>query len=142
MKELIGLRWGVLPLETREWLLEGVNYTDGVTGNNIIEGDCIVDLTDTLSIDGYVEDDNLIIKDESIIYNPAEGVTEEKEFKGFNISEVLTTSEAAERWKVTEGAIRYSIRARKLVPMIDYRKAKGTTLITYNAMCRLYGEEK
>lgn len=142
MNELTGLRWGVLPLETQNWLLEGANCIDGATGNNVTEGECIVDLTEELSIDGYVEDGNLIIKDESIIYNPAKGIEEEKEFNYFMINEVMTASEAAKKWGITEAAIRYSIRTHKLILGVDYRKAGGTTLVTISAMEKLYGEEK
>lgn len=142
MNELTGLRWGVLPLETKEWLLKGANCIDGATGDNVTEGECIVDFSETLSISAKVIDGEIIIEDSAILYNPLEGITEEKEVDGFLIEMVMTVSEAAKRWGITEAAIRYSIKARKFVPGVDYRKAGGTTLIKVPAMKRVYGEEK
>ncbi|WP_291741956.1 hypothetical protein [Clostridium sp.] len=40
-----------------------------MTGNVVKGGDCIVDLTDTLSIVGKVVDDEIIIEDEATIYS-------------------------------------------------------------------------
>lgn len=74
MNKLIGLRWGVLPLETKEWLLENVNCIDGATGNNVTEGECIVDFSDVLSIAGEIIDGEIIIEDNAILYNPSEGI--------------------------------------------------------------------
>lgn len=142
MNELTGLRWGVLPLETQNWLLEGANCIDGATGNNVTEGKCIVDFSDALSVSGKVVDGDIIIADNAILYNPSDGISNEKEIDGFLIEMVMTVSEAAKRWGITEAAIRYSIKARKFVPGVDFRKAGGTTLIKVPAMERVYGLEK
>lgn len=57
-----------------------------------------------------------------------------------NIKDVMTVNEAAEKWEVTEGTIRYSIKVGKLIEGIDYRKAGRITLITKKAMIKIYGE--
>lgn len=51
----------------------------------------------------------------------------------------MTVSEAADIWGKTEGAIRAAIKAKKFIVGVDYRKARGTTLITKEAMERVYG---
>ena len=43
-------------------------------------------------------------------------------------------------WGITEEAIRLAIKTRKFIVGIDYRKAGRITLITYEAMERVYGE--
>ena len=54
----------------------------------------------------------------------------------------MTVNEAAAKWGIAESNIRYSINARKLVPGLDYRKAGRITLITKDAMVKLYGQIK
>lgn len=143
MNKLIGVRWGDLKEETKEFLLENSNVWD-----NVKEGGCIFDLTDNLSVSGHIKcinkeegDYEYIVEDEAIIYNPSEGnLTEYKECR-FIVNEVMTVSEAADIWGKTEGAIRAAIKAKKFIVGVDYRKAKGTTLITKEAMERIYGKE-
>lgn len=55
------------------------------------------------------------------------------------IEEVMTLSEAANKWSRVEGTIRAAIKSGKFVEGIDYRKAGGTILITRCAMERVYG---
>lgn len=138
MSKLVGVKWGSLEKETQDWLLKECNCIDGSTGNNIDDGDCIVDLTEDLSIVGKIVDGELIIDDNEKIYDPSgeyksDGTT-------FEINEIMTVNEAAEMWGITEGAIRAAIKARKFIPCIDYRKAGRITLICYEAMERVYGE--
>lgn len=147
---LEGIKWGNLSEETQEWLLEESNYTDGTTGNNIkvCKGvqDCIIDLTDDLSVSGKIASNDGIgysisVLDDAIIYNPENGVvTEAVENINFEINDVLTMNEAAEMWNITEGAIRFSIKSRKFILGVDYRKAGRITLITKDAMERVYGK--
>ncbi|GEQ22735.1 hypothetical protein CBU02nite_32410 [Clostridium butyricum] len=146
MNKLIGVRWGMLEKETQDWLLEKANCIDGITGNNTTEGDCIIDLTDELSVSGQIKcinkdegDYEYIIDDEAIIYS-GEVLLESKENVEFEINNVLTASEAAEMWGITEGAIRKAIASRRLVPGVDFRKAGRITLITKEAMVRFYGK--
>ena len=138
MSKLVGVKWGSLEKETQDWLLKECNCIDGSTGNNTDDGDCIVDLTEDLSIVGKIVDGELIIDDNEKIYDPSgeyksDGTT-------FEINEIMTVNEAAEMWGITEGAIRAAIKARKFIPCIDYRKAGRITLICYEAMERVYGE--
>ena len=58
------------------------------------------------------------------------------------LDEIMTVSEAAEKWGITEGAIRAAIKAEKLITGVDYRKSGRITLITKDAMFKLYGELK
>ena len=141
MNKLVGVRWGDLREETREFLLKNLNVDGGIK-----EGECIFDLTDDLSISGRInrEEDGFsedIIDDEAIIYNPENGIIlEPKKNITFEINEVMTVSEAATIFGKTEGAIRAAIKAKKFIPFVDYRKAGGITLITKEAMERVYGE--
>ena len=58
------------------------------------------------------------------------------------LDEIMTVSEAAEKWGITEGAIRAAIKAEKLITGVDFRKSGRITLITKDAMVKLYGELK
>lgn len=141
MNRLIGVKWGALPEETKDDLLERVNCIDGITGDDVGCGECIVDLTDELSVSGKIENDELIIDDEAIIYSPEEGlVLEAVELPMLDINNVMTVTEASERWGITEGAIRAAIKTKKFILGIDYRKAGRITLISVSSMERVYGE--
>lgn len=145
MNKLVGVRWGDLLEETRTFLFENSTIWD-----NVKDGDCIYDLTDTLSVVGSVKcinadegDYEFEIDDESIIYNSEEGtVLKAKENVIFEINEVMTVNESAEIWGITEGAIRNAIKTNKFIPGIDYRKAGRITLITKDAMTRVYGKRE
>lgn len=138
MKELAGMKWGELKQETKDWFLERCNCVDGVTGNDAKEGECIVDLDFNLSIAGKIKDEELIIKDSAVIYACCDD-TEDIEFNS-SLDDVLTVTEAAEKWGITEGAIRLAIKSRRFIKGIDYRKAGRITLITKSSMERVYGE--
>jgi len=58
------------------------------------------------------------------------------------INEVMTVSEAAKLWGLSEGAIRKAISSNRLKLGIDYRKSGRITLITKEAMIKLYGNFK
>ena len=142
MNELLGVRWGDLKEETKEFLLENSNVWDDTK-----EGECIFDLTENLAIAGYVKcrnrdegDYEYIIDDEEIIYNPEEGILEKAKEIDLDIYNVMTVNEAAEIWGKTEGAIRAAIKAKKFIPGIDYRKAGRITLITRESMEKVYGK--
>ena len=141
MNKLIGVKWGSLSEETKADLIERANCVDGITGDDAKCGECIVDLTDELSISGKIENDELIIDNEAIIYNPKYGlVLEAKQFPTLDINNVMTVTEASERWGITEGTIRAAIKAKKFIVGIDYRKSGRITLISVNSMERVYGE--
>jgi len=55
---------------TQMELLEGAFAVDGKTGNECKEGEAIIDLTNDLSVPGQIINGEIIIDDESIIYNP------------------------------------------------------------------------
>ena len=135
MEKLIGVRWGALSEETKEFLLEKAFYEG--------DGDCIIDLTENLSVVGTVvrdEEVEIIVDDEAILYDPVQGVIFESKKIEFDINKVMTVNEAAAKWGIAESNIRYSINARKFVPGIDYRKAGRITLITSEAMEKVYGK--
>lgn len=56
------------------------------------------------------------------------------------IYDVLTVNEASKIWNKAESAIRAAISKNKFIYGIDYRKAGRITLITKEAMKRVYGE--
>ena len=56
------------------------------------------------------------------------------------LNNVMTAKEAAEIWGITEGAIRAAIKAKKFATGVDYRKAGRITLITKEAMEKVYGK--
>ena len=58
------------------------------------------------------------------------------------LNKVMTANEASKMWGITEGAIRKAIEYKRLIIGVDYRKAGRITLITHEAMERLYGEPK
>ena len=138
MKSLIGTKWGELKEETKEWFLERCNCVDGSNCNNIDESECIIDFDLGLSIEGKIIDYEITIDDNAKLYAPSDDYIDIE--IDDNLDNVLTVTEAAEKWGITEGAIRASIKSRKFIPYIDYRKAGRITLITSEAMERIYGE--
>ena len=138
--KLVGIKWGKLEKATQEYLLKNCNCVNGATGDTAYNGDCIVDLTENLSVPGKIVDGDIVIDDDAKIYDPmgeyeSDGAT-------FEINNVMTVSEAAEIWGITEGAIREAIKSNKFIPSIDYRKAGRITLICREAMERVYGVPK
>lgn len=138
MRSLIGTKWGELKEETREWFLERCNCVDGTTCSDVGQGECIVDLDFDLSVAGKIKEGEIIIEDEAEIYNSCDNYIDVE--INDSLDNVLTVTEAADRWNITEGAIRSSIKNRKFIPGIDFRKAGRITLITSEAMERIYGE--
>lgn len=65
-----GKKWGELERYEKKMLLSKVNCVDGETGNNTYDGECIVDLTDELSVVGTLIDGEIVINDEAVIYCP------------------------------------------------------------------------
>ena len=140
MSKLVGVKWGRLEKATQEWLLKDCNCVNGATGDTAYNGDCIVDLTENLSVPGKIVDGDIIIDYDAKIYDPegeygSDGTT-------FEINNIMTVSEAAEIWGITEGAIRKAIKSNKFIPSIDYRKAGRITLMCREAMERVYGTPK
>lgn len=132
---LHGIKWGDLSQETKTSLLERVNVWDDVK-----EGDCLVDLTEELTVEGKIIDGEIMIKDNAIIYNPQIGKPCISQPLKVDIDNVLTAQEASALWNITEGAIRKAISSKRLIIGIDYRKSGRITLISKKAMERLYGE--
>lgn len=139
MEELIGMRWGYLKEETQEFLLENAIAINGSTCDECKEGKCIIDLTDELSIEGEVVEGEIKINPHNVIYDPRYGISKVKDCIDFKIDEVMTVTEAAEQYNITEGAIRAAIKSKKFVLGVDFRKAGRITLITREAMERVYG---
>ena len=74
MSKLKGMKWGEVKKEVQEELLRNCNCIDGSIFQNTLIGECIIDLTENLSVAGKIIDDEIIIDDESIIYDPVEGI--------------------------------------------------------------------
>ena len=70
MSKLVGVKWGMLEKTTQEWLLKDCDCVNGVTGDTAYNGDCIVDLTENLSVAGKIVDGDIIIDDNAKIYDP------------------------------------------------------------------------
>lgn len=144
--KIIGMKWKDLKEETKQFLLEDAVTSDGDC-NIVLNGECIVDLTSTLSVTGEVIDEEIVIDDNAIIYNPEEGIkplsySDRMKFIKQNkvINNVMTVNEASEKWGIAEGTIRASIKRKDFVLGVDFRKAGRITLITTEAMIRVYGE--
>lgn len=132
---LHGVKWGDLSEETKQDLLSNANIWDDVK-----EGECLVDLTENYTVEGFKTEEGIIIKNNAIIYDPKEGKPVISNPLKITLNDVFTAQEASELWKVTEGAIRKAIASKRLIIGIDYRKAGRITLISKKAMERLYGE--
>lgn len=74
IKILPGTKWGDLSKKQKEKLLKNANCINAINGEKIQEGECVVDLTNDLSINGEITNGEIIINDNAIIYNPAEGI--------------------------------------------------------------------
>lgn len=59
-----------------------------------------------------------------------------------SLFEIFTTTEAAQLWGLNESTVRKAIQGNKFKLGIDFRKAGRVTLITKEAMIRVYGEPK
>ena len=132
---LHGVKWGDLSEETKEDLLSNANIWD-----NVKYGECLVDLTENYTVEGFKTEDDIIIKDNAIIYDPQEGKPAVSTPLQVNLNSVFTAQEAAALWNITEGAIRKAISSKRFIIGIDYRKSGRITLISRKAMERLYGE--
>ena len=71
-KKYLEKKWNELSEDVQGKLLSHVNTIDGATGNNTKDGECIIDLTEHLSIAGKIIDNEVAINSDAVIYNPAE----------------------------------------------------------------------
>lgn len=55
------------------------------------------------------------------------------------LNNVMTFSEAAKKWGITDSALRKVVNTNKLQERVDYRKSGNTWIITKSAMIKLYG---
>lgn len=143
---IVGMKWKDLKEETKQFLLKDAITSDGDC-NVVLNGECIVDLTNNLSVEGKVIDGEIIIDNNAIIYNPENGISllsysDRMKFieKNETIDNVMTVNEAAEKWNIAEGTIRAAIKRKDFVLGVDFRKAGRITLVTTEAMERVYGE--
>lgn len=58
-----------------------------------------------------------------------------------NINNILTFTEAAEKWNIDSSTLRKLVNTDKLIKDVDYRKSGNVWLITKEAMKKVYGEE-
>lgn len=74
-ENFIGKRWDEVSSEDQAELLKDFNAIDVSTGNNCKHGDCVFDLKNGLSINGYIEyGEYFIISDDAILYDPEIGI--------------------------------------------------------------------
>ena len=67
-----GKKWKELSESEQERLLRTANAIDGRTGNDMgQDGECIIDLEYPFSVAGRLEDGEIVIDDEAVIYNPS-----------------------------------------------------------------------
>lgn len=90
MKNYHGVKWSKLSKQEKEELLKNSNCIDGKTGNNITsDGECIIDLTENLSVAGKIKNGEIKIHGQSIIYDPSEGVpTAQEKYDNTNTEQV------------------------------------------------------
>lgn len=75
MKDIKGMKWNELTTKEQEELLVKATAIDARTGCIAKEdGDCTVDLFDTISVSGKLEDGEIKIAEDAIIYDSTEGV--------------------------------------------------------------------
>lgn len=66
-----GIKWKELSEMEQERFLKTAHPIDGRTGNDMRQdGECIIDLDYPFSVPGRLEDGEIIIDDEAVIYNP------------------------------------------------------------------------
>lgn len=70
MKNLIGKKWMQLSESEKSELLKNPSAINGETGNRCEDGECIIDLTENMSVFGEVVDGEIVINNEATIYNP------------------------------------------------------------------------
>ena len=92
---LHGVKWGNLSEETKEDLLSNANIWD-----NVKYGECLVDLTADYTVEGFKTEDDIIIKDNAIIYDPKEGKPVISTPLQVSLNDVFTAQEAAALWNI------------------------------------------
>ena len=65
MKKIIGKKWGQLTEVQQYELLSKANVWD-----NIKEGDCILDFDENLSVGASIVNDEIVVDDDAILYDP------------------------------------------------------------------------
>lgn len=134
MKKYIGKKWKQLTSEQQENLLSNANASEKV-------GDCIIDLSEKLSVAGRVistEDENYIeINDDAILYDPNESVIVENEkFKG-----LITLKEAAKKYSKEESTIRGAIRYGTFIENQDCIKFGTTWVFDEEVLDKYYSKK-
>lgn len=67
MYEYLGCSWEYINEDKRKELLQNAHCTDG-NGNEVIDGECIVDLSECLAIPGKIVDGEIVIDEKAVIY--------------------------------------------------------------------------
>lgn len=69
--DLTGKKWGNVKKPFQDWLLKKSNCVNGVNGEKVIEGACIIDFEGyVFSVVGKVVNGEIKIQDEAVFYNP------------------------------------------------------------------------
>lgn len=132
MKKYIGKKWMQLTQEQQYELMKNANVWD-----NIKEGDCIVDLTNDLSVSGSIVDGEIVIDNESIIYNPTEGIIVENE----KFKDLISLKDAASMFNKEESTLRRNISNGFFKEWQDCIKFGTTWVFDVNALEKKYGKK-
>ena len=104
MKKYIGKKWKQLAKEEQDMLLSEANPFE------CSEGECIIDLTEDLSVTGKVinteEERYIEIDDDAIIYNPNEGIIIENE----KFKDLISLKDASIMLNKDESTLRRNIK--------------------------------
>lgn len=141
MKKYIGKKWGQLTEDQQEELLMSVtDHIDGINGNTVKEGDCIVDFECGLSVGGIAistEDETYLkIDDNEIIYNSEEGVIVENE----KFKDLISLKDAAAMFNKEESTLRRNIRNGFFKEWKDCIKFGTTWVFDIKALEKKYGK--
>lgn len=100
MKKYICKKWGQLTEEQQYELLSKANIWDDVKN-----GDCIVDFDESLSISATIINDEIVIDDNAILYDPIQGIIVENE----KFKDLISLKDAAKLFGKEESTLRRNI---------------------------------
>ena len=133
MKKYIGKKWKQLTEEEQDQLLSNPHTTES-------EGDCIVDLTENLSVGGRVvvtdEESYIEIDDDAIIYDPSDRVIIENE----KFKDLISLKDASIMFNKEESTLRRNIKNGLFIEWQDCVKFGKQWVFDIKALERVYGK--
>ena len=131
MKNYISKKWKQLTKQQQEELLKSANIWD-----NIKDGSCIVDFCDNLSVKATIVDDEIIIDDNAILYDPHEGtIIENEKFKN-----LISLKDASIKFNKEESTLRKNIKNGFFKEWEDCIKFGKQWVFDIKALEKKYGE--